>query len=292
MPEFETYVARGGKDVSAAAAAVVGRGRAAARGGYTVTVRFMGGLTDSQRGAFKAAADRWSRVITGDLPAVTIGQEQVDDLLILAQGQDIDGPGRILGQAGPTRLRPAGIGAGALLPAMGEMTFDSADLADMEERGTLNDVIAHEMGHVIGIGTIWSRLSLLRGAGTANPRFTGRNAMREFGELRRNGGPAQVPVENTGGEGTRDGHWRDSVFGNELMTGFVADPGNPLSRLTVACLQDMGYTVDMAAAEPYEIPDMPALAVMGALRARDAGGDAHALGTIPMILPPDSVVGG
>jgi hypothetical protein len=106
--------------------------------------------------------------------------------------------------------------AGALLPEMGEMTFDSADLEDMEERGTLNDVIAHEMGHAIGIGTISSRLSLLCGAGTANPRFTGCNAMREFDELRRNGGAALVPVENTGGEGTADGHWRDSVFGNEL----------------------------------------------------------------------------
>ncbi len=67
MPEFETYVARGGRDVSAAVAGAAARGRAAERGGYAITVRFMGGLTDSQRAAFKAAADRWSRVITGDL---------------------------------------------------------------------------------------------------------------------------------------------------------------------------------------------------------------------------------
>jgi hypothetical protein len=41
---------------------------------------------------FKAAADRWTKVITGDLPSVLINGDRVDDLLILAQGQAIDGP--------------------------------------------------------------------------------------------------------------------------------------------------------------------------------------------------------
>jgi hypothetical protein len=30
------------------------------------------------------------------------------------------------------------------------------------------------------------------------------------------------------------------VFRNELMTGFVASPPNPMSRLTVASLKDLG----------------------------------------------------
>ena len=37
------------------------------------------------------------------------------------------------------------------------MSFDTADLAQMAADGTLVDVITHEMGHVIGIGTIWDR---------------------------------------------------------------------------------------------------------------------------------------
>lgn len=290
MSEFETYVARGGRDETASMAAAAAAGRRRKRGdGYAITVRFMGGLTETQRAAFKAAADRWSRVITGDLPPVQVGGEVIDDLLILAQGQAIDGSGKILGQAGPTRLRPPGIGAGRLLPAMGEMTFDSADLADMEAAGTLHDVITHEMGHVIGIGTIWSRLGLIKGAGTANPRFDGQQAKAEFGTLQ-GGGPAPVPVENTGGPGTRDGHWRETVFGSELMTGFVGDAGNPLSRMTVASLRDMGYVVDMAKAEPYALPTAAALAAAGVFRAHAHEAAPHALGTIPIILPPDSVM--
>jgi hypothetical protein len=209
--------------------------------------------------------------------------EVIDDVLILAQGDDIDGPGRVLGQAGPTALRPRTAGAAAFLPAKGIMIFDSADLADMEENGTLNDVITHEMGHVIGIGTIWSRKGLLRGAGTSNPRFTGRRAQEEFGALRGTG-PRQVPVENRGGSGTADSHWRDTVFGNELMTGFVAEPPNPISRITVGSLEDMGYKVNLAAAEPYELPSLITLAERGVLAAA-AAGEGTVLPTIPITLP-------
>jgi hypothetical protein len=109
-------------------------------------VRFLGGLTETQKQAFRSAADRWTTVITGDLPAVLVDGETIDDLLILAQGADIDGSGNILGQAGPTNLRPLNAGAAALLPAKGIMEFDTADLEQMEARGTLNDVITHEMG--------------------------------------------------------------------------------------------------------------------------------------------------
>ena len=129
----------------------------------------------------------------------------------------------------------------------------------MERQGTLNDVITHEMGHVLGIGSIWTRKNLLQGAGTSNPTFTGANAMREYGVLRRSG-PTAVSVENTGGPGTADAHWRESVFRNELMTGFVGAAGNPLSRMTVASLQDMGYVVDMNAAEAYSLPNLFAIA--------------------------------
>jgi hypothetical protein len=212
--------------------------------------------------------------------------ELIDDLLILAQGQAIDGPGTILGQAGPTRLRPASAGAAAFLPAKGKMAFDTADLKQMEKDGTLKDVITHEMGHVLGIGTIWSQKGLLSGAGTSNPTFTGAAAKAEFGKLKGTG-PAAVPVENTGGAGTRDSHWRESVFRNELMTGFVGAANNPLSRMTVGSLQDLGYVVDFKAAEAYSLPNLFALAE-GALAPQPAT-KGMMLPNIPIVLPDDSL---
>jgi leishmanolysin len=257
---------------------------------FTIEVRFLGGLSDAQRGAFAAAADRWAQVVVGDLPDVLVDGEVVDDLLILAQGVAIDGPGRILGQAGPTHLRPEAAGDAAFLPAKGIMSFDIADLAQMEADGTLHDVIAHEMGHVLGVGTIWDLKGLLQGAGTANPTFVGPGAMEEFGALLGDGEAQPVPVENTGGPGTRDGHWRESVFRNELMTGFVGAAGNPLSRMTVASFGDLGYEVDPDAAEPYDLPDLLALAVGGELVAHSAPIDVGImLPSIPIVLPGSSV---
>ena len=257
---------------------------------FTIEVRFLGGLSDAQRAAFTAAADRWARVVVGDLPDVLVDGEVVDDLLILAQGVPLDGPGAVLGQAGPTHLRPASAGGAAFLPVKGVMSFDTADLAQLEADGTLYDVIAHEMGHVLGIGTVWDLKGLLQGAGTADPTFTGQGAMQEFGVLLGTGGAQPVPVENTGGPGTRDGHWRESVFRNELMTGFVSAAGNPLSRMTVASFGDLGYQVDPDEAEPYDLPDLMALAVGGELVAHTAPIDEGiVLPSIPIVLPDSSL---
>jgi hypothetical protein len=62
----------------------------------------------------------------------------------------------------------------------------------------------------------------------------------------------KVPVENTGGPGTADSHWRESVFGNELMTGTVNEV-NPLSRVTLGSMADLGYAVNLADADPYTL---------------------------------------
>ncbi len=276
---YESYVA-------SAKVAARKLGTPAAASAYKIEVRFLGGLTTAQKNAFKSAADRWTRVIVGDLPSVQVDGEIVDDLLILAQGVAIDGPGGILGQAGPTHVRPAGAGTSAFLPVKGIMSFDTADLAKMQQDGTLKDVITHEMGHVVGIGTIWALKGKLKGAGTTNPRFTGSAAKTEYGKLKA-GAAAEVPVENSGGAGTRDGHWRETVFRTELMSGFIAAANNPLSRMTVASLKDLGYQVDLTRAEPYSLPDLFALAAAGA---GTTHGHPHALPILPITLPEGSLV--
>jgi Leishmanolysin len=279
---YQTYQAR----------ADLGRAKAlaATTSPYTIEVRFLGGLNARQRAAFTAAADRWTRVIVGDLPSVLVDNEEIDDVLILAQGTAIDGPGMILGQAGPTHLRPASAGAAAFLTAKGIMSFDTADLAKLNAAGTLNDVITHEMGHVLGIGTLWEQKGLLKNAGTSNPTFSGPGAMDEYRALRDGGRRRRVPVENTGGPGTREGHWRETVFRNELMSGFISEPGNPLSRVTAASLGDLGYEVDLDAGEPYTLPNLFELAEEGALVEHAAPIDVGmVLPVIPITLPANSL---
>jgi hypothetical protein len=54
--------------------------------------------------------------------------------------------------------------------------------------------------------------------------------------------------------GTSDAHWRESVFGNELMTGYANVGGMPFSAMTVGSLGDIGYLVNPFAADPYALP--------------------------------------
>lgn len=223
---------------------------------YRIDVRFRGGLTAAQRDAFAVAAARWSEIITADVPAVTIAGETIDDVRIDAEGVQIDGAGGILGQAGPRDLRP-----GSFLPATGLMSFDSTDLERLESDGSLLSVILHEMAHVLGFGTIFNRVGLIEGAGGADPQFTGAAGLREYATLLGPGErPRSVPLANTGGAGTRDGHWREAVFGDELMTGFLDAGPSPLSRVTVGALEDLGYGVDYERADAYALPTAEELA--------------------------------
>jgi hypothetical protein len=216
----------------------------AAAGAFTIALR-MTGLTASQATIFERAADRWEEVIVGDLPDATYGGVYVDDLLIDASAVPIDGPYGILGSAGPDYVR-----AGSLLPIHGVMEFDTADLARLEADGSLFYTVVHEIGHVLGIGTLWEPLGLLTGAGGTDPRFVGPRATAEYNAIFGRA-EAGVPVENTGGAGTRDGHWRESVFDQEVMTGWLDAGVNPLSRITIASLADLGYVVDLTVADPF-----------------------------------------
>ncbi len=243
---------------------------------YNIDIRILGGLTPSQEDAFIIAANRWSSIIIGDVPDANLQGELIDDIKIDARGAFIDGVGGILGQAGPTWIR-----RGSFLPIAGIMTFDRDDLQKLEDDGLLLSVILHEMAHVIGFGTIWSSLSLLQGSGSINPTFTGRNAMQEFGHLLGTGIPTAVPVANTGGPGTRDAHWRESIFANELMTGFINQGVNPISRLTIASLADLGYQVNLEAADEYILPTALMMAMMG------VGVESGDHGGYGIILPTD-----
>ena len=72
----------------------------------------------------------------------------------------------------------------------------------------------------------------------------------------------KVPVENSAeapGPGSRDLHWRESVFGGEVMTWIHRGVRAPLSNITLQSLFDLGYLVDASLADPYVIPETPAL---------------------------------
>jgi hypothetical protein len=268
---------------------------------FNIKLVFGSSISESQKQVFQDAARRWSQVLIGDIPNTTLTKASglcgagepaynsaVDDVVIYASVEPIDGAGNILGSAGPCLLRSS------YLPIYGIMFFDSADVASLETWGSFDEVILHEMGHVLGFGTVWSGKSLTNYAPTTQscsntssfttqPTFTGSNAKLEYGVL---GGSGNVPIENQYGAGTKCGHWDEELFDHEMMTGFLGGSSSgavPLSRLTVASLQDLGYQVNKNRADSYSIPSCsPAC-----LRTQSVGID---MSTREIILSPIGMV--
>ncbi|MCA9235212.1 MAG: hypothetical protein KDA44_07060 [Planctomycetales bacterium] len=139
----------------------------------------------------------------------------------------------------------------------------------------LDELIAHEVGHVLGIGTLWTTNGLYS---NGTYQYTGVHGVAAY-QAEFTPPSNFVPVENNGGPGTPNAHWdqmmrssgeagdpngpggpwvlspltgvvdnfgRDRAF--ELMTGAI-DPDyyEPyLSRTTVESMRDLGYTVAAA----------------------------------------------
>ncbi|MDZ7799562.1 MAG: leishmanolysin-related zinc metalloendopeptidase [Trueperaceae bacterium] len=173
----------------------------------------------------------------------------IDDLVVFVGLFDMDGPGGVLGRAGPCAMRSS-----SLLPFAGLVELDIGDVDALEDDGLLEDTAMHELGHVLGIGTLWTYGShdLVEPDCPSNDpesRFIGVEAT-DAHEL--DGGIGSPYVESDGETGTRCGHWDEDHYGHELMTGYL-NRGEALARFTIGSLADLGYDVDYGAADAYTV---------------------------------------
>jgi hypothetical protein len=111
------------------------------------------------------------------------------------------------------------------------MQFDNQFLEVLNE-DEVTDLCIHEMGHALGLGSLWRANGLIqRFRGIGPEQFVGINARRAFSIEAGVAGQARtgfVPIEQQGGAGTALGHWEDDspVFNQllrsnriEIMTG-------------------------------------------------------------------------
>jgi hypothetical protein len=256
---------------------------------YTIGIQYFGpAVKPAVKAAMDAAVAKWQQIIYRSVGAITINvpagtcgpgtpalNQSVANLLIFATFDSIDGPSNIVGSAGPCLIRNSNG-----LTAVGVMVFDSSDVDTLLAHGLLDQVMLHEMAHVIGFGSLWGPPQPQFGvfsdclqdtSAVGSPKDTyfscakGRAAFDSIGGTSYTGagqtlGGNKVPVENCGnppfvppvcGQGAINGHWRETVFGTELMTEFITAGSNPLSVLSAAAQEDLGYTVNYAGADPY-----------------------------------------
>ncbi len=254
---------------------------------YNVDLVFVKNGTSSQDDIVRQAARRWEAAIgrgaadfdfSGNPAAAgSCGEgsppanDVVDDVRIYVTIDSIDGAGgtdgNIVGQASPCSVRlvifqaPGSQRQDTIYREVlrGSVILDEHDVARMERQGLLLSVVTHEMAHVLGFGTLWDAHGRLRNPSVPDKpnedtHFEGPLTIAAFNGAGGSGfAGSKVPVENSGLEGSADGHWRESVFEDELMTAFLAAGTQPLSAVTLESLYEIGYEINLRGADGFGV---------------------------------------
>ena len=218
---------------------------------YNIELTFLGdGWTTDFYEQAVAMAELICDFITEDIADYTLSYRKgrnvisdfIDDIEINLTLINIDGTGGILGQAGPEYWRTGPEDYHLILE--GSIELDTADALDFFGKGLLDDILFHEMLHVIGVGTLWSDKQVTSGYTYLGQEGSDAYRMSDFTG-------SNPLIEDDGGSGTAGGHWEEGgdrawmtldgyPAGSEIMTGYI-DTTNWLSWVTIASLEDIGY---------------------------------------------------
>jgi hypothetical protein len=171
--------------------------------------------------AYQYAVEHWQSIIVGDKASVGTADfaddgcaasypDVIDDMHICGRDATIDGLGGILGSANINYVRSTDG-----TPIAGTMEFDKDDVAAMINDGTYYTVIVHEMGHILGLGSLWQQNNLVVSDGNGGFVYTGANAI----DVWKNTWQCTTdfpPVETDGGSGTAGAHWEEECMVNEV----------------------------------------------------------------------------
>lgn len=265
------------------------------------------GFTPEQIEAMRAGTERWTDVITGDMPdfrlppdyrppsrcrdAKTPTSGSIDDMRIEVRIRaDLSAP-MVLAfcEAAESQV--------SLRPFWLYIRVTPSFVERLRSESRLREWMAHTTGHGLGYGLFWG--SLLRnpvdeagaGADTHFPDPATVAAFDAAGGAAWTGG-SKVPVENS--EESRDIHWRGDIVGHEIMSSWytMGMPGDnpPLSAITVQAMAALGYEVDVGMADPYELPTADAMADQGRGQS-NSGRSRHHGESIELIYERGRVVG-
>lgn len=133
-----------------------------ALGGFDITLRYNGSFTPAQKVAIEAAVTRWKKVIALGLSSannVSFAANQCAKGFPAFSGSissvlvDVG-----VASLGGNTLAESGsclVDTSFYLTRYGTMVFDSTQLAILEKNDMLTTIALHELGHVLGFGTLW-----------------------------------------------------------------------------------------------------------------------------------------
>ena len=239
---------------------------------WSAEVVFGANVTVGEQALVHGAVARWAEAILAaapveptpsTLPAGSCGKAQSEPIVnevitrlrLYVMFDSLDGRGGAVAAAGPCVVArgPSHRPGNPARPVIGIIWVDSTDLrTGVFSTALWHNVLVHEIGHVLGIGTLWHSDAYIHGRDGTEPHYIGANAVREWRTL--GGEGIGLDIETNGSGGTAGAHWSDRTYQNEVMTGWVGSGLQPLSLLTLGALADFGWVVDYGQADPYTLP--------------------------------------
>ena len=255
---------------------------------FDIELVFVDDFSPGHRALIEEAAEVWERVISGGVPDVdfavypfdsaekdwfdrhswigrlVIRDEVVDDVRLYVGRLPDDS--EVLGTGGPILVR-----GNSSLPVLGNIRFHKDSFLRY-----LKDIAVHEIAHALGFHvSIWHALELVD-IDDPDPHFKGRGARSAFdveGGWRWEGKKVPLAPDYT--------HWRESIFGDEVMTPYIDWDNGIFSATTLQAMGDLGYRVDPSQSEAYTLPGVGKPAAAGTRRAVCGAGGIGGVGVVP-----------
>ncbi len=224
---------------------------------FKIQLNFKAGtetLTAIAREAIASAAAFWENAIVAR-SAIT----QFNNLSIDILGSALT-DNTVLAYASPLVL-PDQSDRNRLVIVSGEATLNLNRYSTFNsDPNYLRGIMIHEFAHALGFGTLWEPIDFGASRGgkwgrtwidattatyTANS-YTG----YAYGALLGTSGAVAVPLFSD------LSHWDENRFDTELLTPYAETSGTlmPLSVLSLSALRDLGWRVNLAAAQAYSLP--------------------------------------
>ncbi len=233
---------------------------------FDITVEFTSDdIPDGYIQAFEDAVERWEDIIVGDLDyAFVEGYGFVDDILIEVAVQDIEltfeGVEQTIFAISSVLDQRSGLSGTDALPTYSRIVINAEEVGSALN---LDELVANTIGRALGFGALWEEFGIVRLI-DGLPTYTGPNGLREMDELSDDLNGTNALEDGANGALAVE-YWSEEVFDEELMTPRVeirrpdagpapfGQPDNPISALTIAAMQDLGYEVDYDEADFFRL---------------------------------------